>query len=435
MSNGFAIAAVTATIRRQIDEGLSADKVGDVTGAFAVTAIPPDRIVKANQPEPIQVNLFLHQVTHNAAWRNVDLPSRDSDGDVVRIPPVAINLHYLVSAYGPDPYIPEILLGHTVRILAENATLSREAIRRMLTPSGPDPMLTALLGSDLDDQPELIKIAPETVNTEEMSRLWSTFQSSYRPSVAYQVSVVLIDGRGRARPSLPIRSRGVSSDVLAVPELVAIEAASGPLDPIDTESAVVLSGRGLVDSDGVRVQFGTVTRDLAAADMIGETLKVDLAADPRPLAGVTGVRVLHSIPLGEPPVAHDAYVSNTVAAIIRPTISSTSRTVGSTETIDGVDYAAGTFKVTVSRPIGSEQKVELLLNEFGAPADRTPRGYVLPFPPGNGIVSPATEAATLEIAYSGIARFAYLVRLRVDGAESLLTTGGDGRFNAPQRTI
>jgi hypothetical protein len=435
MSNGFAIAAVTATLRRQIDEGLSADKVGDVTGAFSVTAIPPDRIVKANQPDPIQVNLFLHQVTHNAAWRNVDLPSRDSDGDVVRTPPVAINLHYLVSTYAPDPYVPEILLGHAVRILAENATLSREAIRRMLTPSGPDPMLTALLGSDLDHQVELIKIAPETLNTEEMSRLWSTFQSSYRPSVAYQVSVVLIDGRGRARPSLPIRSRGLRGDVLAVPELLAIEAESGPGDPVTTESVVLLRGRGLINADGARVRFGTVTRDVTAADMVGEALRVDLAADPRPLAGVTGISVLQSMALGDPPVAHDAYVSNTIAAILRPAIASTSRTVASTETIDGVDYATGKFKVTVSRPIGREQKVELLLNEIVDPPDRAPRGYVLPLPAGNGIVSPAIEAATVEFAYAGIGRGAYLVRLRVDGAESLLASGADGRFAAPQRTI
>jgi hypothetical protein len=273
------------------------------------------------------------------------------------------------------------------------------------------------------------------VNTEEMSRLWSTFQSSYRPSLAYQVSVVLIEGRGRARPSLPIRSRGVHGDVLAVPEILAIEAESGPADPITTDSVVLLRGRGLVSSDGARVRFGDVTRDVTVADMVGEALRVDLAADPRPRAGVTGISVLHSVALGDPPVAHDAYVSNTVAAILRPAIASTSRTVASTETIDGVDYASGKFKVTVSRPIGSGQKVELLLNEIVDPPGRTPRGYVLQGPHGNGVVSPATETATVELSYSGLARGPYLVRLRVDGAESLLASGGDGRFNAPQRTI
>jgi uncharacterized protein DUF4255 len=435
MSNGFAIAAVTATLRRQIDEALSADKVGDVVGSFAVTAVPPDRIIKPNQPEPVQVNLFLHQVTLNAGWRNVDLPSRNSGGEAVRTPPVGVNLHYLVSAYGPDPYVPEILLGHTVRILAEIATLSREAIRRTLTPSAPDPMLSALLDSNLADQIELIKIAPETVNTEEMSRLWSAFQTHYRPSLAYQVSVVLIEGRGRVRPALPARSRGVYGDTLSVPEILSVEAEEGPGAPITTESKVIIRGRRLMNPNGARAAFGGTVKDVAVADMTHETVRVDLAAAPRPMAGVVGVSVLHPLLLGEPPVAHDGYVSNTVAAIVRPAISATSRTNASTETIDGVDYATGVFKVTASRPIGRDQKVELLLNELGAPTDRPPRGYLLSAPPGNGVVSPATEIAQVEVPYVRLARGDYLVRLRVDGAESVLEVGGDGKFATPKSAI
>ncbi len=433
MSNGYAIAAVTAVLRRRIDEGLSADKVGDIVGSITVSALPPDRVVKANQPDPTQVNLFLHQVTLNAGWRNVELPSRASDGEVVRVPPVAVNLHYLVSAYGPQPYVPEILLGHTVRILAQSATLEREAIRQALTPAAPDPVLSALLASNLADQVELIKLTPEAVNTEEMSRLWSAFQTHYRPTLAYQASVVLIEGRGRAKPALPIRRRGVYGDTLANPEILAIEAAGGAHEPITTESLVVIRGRRLLNPDGVQTSFGTTV--LTPADVTATTIGVDLKIAPRPFAGVAGVSVVHPLNLGQPAVAHDGYVSNTVAVIIRPVVTATSRTNASTESIDGVDYASGQFSVTASRPIGRDQKVEVLLNEIVDPPTRAPRSYVLAVPPGNGVVDPAVETATVAAPYTRLARGDYLVRLRVDGAESLLDVDGGGLFSAPRRAV
>ena len=55
-------------------------------------------------PEPEnQVNLFLHQVTHNPAWRNVDLPSLAADGKTrLTNPPLALDLHYLLTVYATD---------------------------------------------------------------------------------------------------------------------------------------------------------------------------------------------------------------------------------------------------------------------------------------------------------------------------------------------
>jgi hypothetical protein len=47
------------------------------------------------------------------------------------------------------------------------------------------------------------------MSVEEMSRLWSAIQSHYRPSAAYQVSVVLIEARRPAQRPLPVISRGM----------------------------------------------------------------------------------------------------------------------------------------------------------------------------------------------------------------------------------
>jgi hypothetical protein len=42
-----------------------------------------------------------------------------------------------------------------------------------------------------------VRVTLQPLSLEEMSRLWSTFQTQYRLSVAYEVSVVLIDSARR----------------------------------------------------------------------------------------------------------------------------------------------------------------------------------------------------------------------------------------------
>jgi hypothetical protein len=96
--------------------------------------------------------------------------------------------------------------------------LDRAAIRRALDPSPLDvsmlpPAYQALAASDLADQVEQIKITPAAMGNDEMSKLWSAIQSHYRPSSAYQVSVVLIQGTKPGRTPLPVLSRGLVDPV------------------------------------------------------------------------------------------------------------------------------------------------------------------------------------------------------------------------------
>ena len=61
----------------------------------------------------------------------------------------------------------------------------------------------ALSAADLAEQFEQIKITPSVMNTEELSKLWTAVQSSYRPTAAYMASVVLIEMPRPARSYLP----------------------------------------------------------------------------------------------------------------------------------------------------------------------------------------------------------------------------------------
>jgi hypothetical protein len=201
VSTALGVAGVTAVLRGLLEAWLiDHDANAALGGANAeVTAVPPDTIPLTGNVAP-RLNLFLHQVSPNAGWRNVDLPSRDARGRRSASPPLALNLHYLLTAYGPEELQAEVLLGYGMQFLHEVPVLGRTDIEGRLP--------AALQSSQLGRQVETIKITPHAMSTEDLSRLWSALQAHYRPTASYHVSVVLIDSPGAGRVALPVLSRG-----------------------------------------------------------------------------------------------------------------------------------------------------------------------------------------------------------------------------------
>ena len=85
----------------------------------------------------------MYYASRNSSYRNVGLPSLDDQGNRLSNPPLALNLHYLVSAYGKNEFDAEILLGWAMQVLHENPILSRQTIQdklaEMVTGGGPVP--------------------------------------------------------------------------------------------------------------------------------------------------------------------------------------------------------------------------------------------------------------------------------------------------------
>ena len=100
MSSALAIASVTAVLRDLLNNGLIDHDVSATLGNVTVSSLSPDRIDMTSQNQTSRLNLFLYQVTPNASWRNVGLPSRNGNGERISNPPLALNLHYLLTAYG-----------------------------------------------------------------------------------------------------------------------------------------------------------------------------------------------------------------------------------------------------------------------------------------------------------------------------------------------
>jgi hypothetical protein len=243
VSSALAIAGVTAVLRDLLNDGMINHNVsGAIGSAVTVSASPPDRVIGSNGVEPTQLNLFLYHVTPNQGWRNERLPSRDGSGRArLSNPPLALDLHYLLSAYGAEDLHAEILFGYAMQLLHETPVLSRSAITTALNPSPPlgtlPPALQALAECGLADQVEQIKITPEYLNTEEVSKLWTAVQSHYRLTAAYVATVVLIESTLPARATLPVLSRGPVDPVTNRERGVVVEASLLP--PFPTIDSVV----------------------------------------------------------------------------------------------------------------------------------------------------------------------------------------------------
>ena len=71
--------------------------------------------------------------------------------------PLALDLHYLLTAYGAEDLHAELLLGYAMQLLHETPVLTRQSIRTALLPSPVNgsilpAALQALSASDLADQ-------------------------------------------------------------------------------------------------------------------------------------------------------------------------------------------------------------------------------------------------------------------------------------------
>jgi len=283
MSNALALAATSAVLTSLLHEFFTIQEIqlaSVMISAKAPDLIPTDQTASS----PLQVNLFLHQVTPNAAWRNVQLPSLAADGSTrLRNQPLALDLHYLLTAYGTNDFEAEALLGYAVQFLHETPMVARNDIRAMLTPSSGTPPAVGTVSlnlAGLADQLEMLKITPEPLGREEMAWIWTALKADYRPSFSFQVTVVLIQAENTGVSALPVLRRHirVRPDMnLPLPALTAVSPPSNqpsakPGDVI-TISGVNLNGLSDVVLTNARLGINqTITATKAAGDSFQFTL-------------------------------------------------------------------------------------------------------------------------------------------------------------------
>jgi Pvc16 N-terminal domain len=435
VSNALAIAGVTAVLKDLLDNGLI-DNLQTTLG-FNVSALAPGAIQAANDSTP-RLNLFMYQVTPNAAWRNVGLPSRDASGQRVSNPPLALDLHYLLTAYGKADLEAELLLGYAMQLLHETPVLSRAAIRTALNPLNPiaggdllPPIYKALRASDLADQFEQIKITLETMNTEELSKLWGALQAQYRPTAAYQVTVVLIEANKAVRPPLPVLTRGPVDPVTQRERGIVVQAGMVPPFP-EIESIKLPKARiSALLGDTIELIGHDLDGSLHTLLLSSPRLAIEatIQAEPNPTA--SAAKFVLPLPASSPvKLRAGSYVAtlqlvhggdskprltNQLSLSIAPQITNLPLTA-----VLDVDKKL-VLKPTCAPELHRDQRVSLILGGIEALAE--------PF---------ETETSSQPtFTFHAIPAGSYLARLRVDGIDSPLIdrAASPPRFIEPQPRI
>ncbi len=314
---------------------------------------------------------------------------------------MALDLSYLLTFYGNENQLEaQRLLGSVASALDSRPQLTR----RMILDTISDPTFHSYLSdADLADQVERVRLLPQPLSLEEVSKLWTIFQTPYRLSIAYQATVVLIEAPGTPRAVLPVQELRVLATPFAPPVVTAVEP---PLVVAGPDARLTLRGANLGGS-GLTVRFGAqeVTPASAAEDRLTVAVPAGLTA------GVNTVQIATHWDLGAPSGLHSGGESNAVAFVLQPQISKV--------TFAAHDPATGgsvpTVQVDLTPAVGPQQEVTLLLNEW-QPVGHAPRAFSFPVPS-----RPAAQT-TLHIPVPGAASGTYLVRVRVDRADSPLTT-------------
>jgi hypothetical protein len=126
---------------------------------------------------PATLTIFLQEVIEDPSARNKP-PQRHLDGGawVVRKPPVALILRYMLTPWSDDRATDQMIIGRVVQVLYDGAILS-----------GPQ------LQGSLAGTSEALKLTLIPLTLEERTRIWHALGKPYRLSLNYEVRVVHID--------------------------------------------------------------------------------------------------------------------------------------------------------------------------------------------------------------------------------------------------
>lgn len=416
MSNHLAIAVVTASLQRLLQQSVQTS----VEGAKVSTARPQSQ--GGGAPDT-GIALYLYHLKRNTVFGNADTPGRQRRAEIAKRNQLAIDLYYLLSFYGNESELEtHRLLGSTLQLFEDQTVLSAQMIRDTLS----DPAYSYLTDSDLAEQIELIRFELLPLSTDELSKVWSVFfQTAHALCVCYKVTVVILEGRDSGQRALPVRDRRLGfSPFSKQPTVEQVLAASGRYDPILSSSVLRIRGKMLV-SKNVQVRISGV--EVAPTQIKEAEILLPLEAVPREVLkiGIQSLQVVH--PQGRAPedqnqarnstvtleAVYSGVESNVAPFVLRPTIQKLQ-----IEIAPGLDDEPrqAVFELATDIPIQAGQRALICLNERCL---ENPRAYVFEC---DRIYE---TTSNLRFQADQLHPGDYLVRLQVDGAESLLQVDQD----------
>jgi hypothetical protein len=272
--------------------------------------------------------------------------------------------------------------------------------------------LRSLRDSGLADQVEQLRVTPEYLSTEEMSKFWTSTLTQYRPSAAYQVSVVLIIAQQPKPSPLPVLVRSVTATPSLTPTVPTLTTFSreDKQPVIELDEPARLDGFSL-DGTPIELRF---TNDRFKIDLgvlaTGTSARIDFTIPASRTAefpvGVYRVsaRVQKA---GEP----QPRATNDLAVTIAPAIKGFP--IGVTRT-----GGTATFTLACAPKVRVSQKAMLVLGS----QEYTPK-----------VFEDDTETLDFEIPNAPVG--SHLARLRVDGIDSPIVNVADSPPKFLERRI
>jgi len=136
--------------------------------------------------------LYLYRVTMNQYLRNTPRANDAFDA----MPPLALDLHYLLTVWGDSAETEQTVLGWTMLQLYEHEALSASDL-------SPEPGWSAA---------DLVQVIPAELSTEDLMRIWDALNLAYRLSASYIARVVRIDAGPRGGKPVVARRFEVSTE-------------------------------------------------------------------------------------------------------------------------------------------------------------------------------------------------------------------------------
>ncbi|OPY74870.1 MAG: hypothetical protein A4E65_03721 [Syntrophorhabdus sp. PtaU1.Bin153] len=194
MSLSTAIGMVSESLRNLLAGEMS------LVPAVPVTILAPDETGGHRR-----INLFLYKVQENATLRNMDWQVKRGEPNQLVPPPLSLNLSYLMTAYAPNDSqtgnsTAHSILGDAMRVFYENAIIPED-----------------YLVEGLRDAREHVKIVMNTLDLDELSKVWSTFTQPFRLSVLYEVSTVQLDMLSSSERAMAKRVRQIGKPRVEAP--------------------------------------------------------------------------------------------------------------------------------------------------------------------------------------------------------------------------
>jgi hypothetical protein len=410
MSDYLAVGGVSAVLKSLLATALTQGGPSTILGgASGITNVAPD-LIKTGPDEAAQINLFLYYASINSALRNMEQPSMRANGARLSNPPLAINLHYLVSAYGGNPFDAEILLAWAMQVFHTSPVVPRDAIEQALAdlvsvhPASPEQ--TLISGSTLPTQLESIRITPETLTTEEIYRLWTAFQTNYRPTTSYQVSVVVIQDTQSFSSNLPVQRRSVLALPLISPLIESITPAM-----VTSGQTITITGSNFLGDSAAETQVSFDGGTALPVATVQETC-VRAVVPTTVQSGTHSVRVLRGVTFPSSSRTHSGFSSNPVPFQLIPLIQLPAN--------PPIQAKQGKpLTLTLTPAVGVMQSTVIYIGDQALPV------------PARPLSGPASSVQITVTVPTNFVVGTYPLRVEVDGAQSRLnldTTQGSATY-------